>query len=99
MKDGISLCRCGHIRDYHAEKSKSVNFTQGKCSKCSECDNFMIPSLNNPIRIKNTRRGQLGKEDKIRLALLEKSGGPFLKPYSDTTEWLISTVRKLAGIE
>jgi len=97
MKYGSDVCRCGHERNRHSEHSNDRNFTNGRCGDCPGCKYFCMPSPNNPAIIEKTRRGQIGREDKIRLGLLEKSAGPFY-PTTDTTKWLISTVRKLAGM-
>ena len=39
------LCECGHERKYHG-KSKSINYTEGKCNQC-DCENFVIDSRSN----------------------------------------------------
>jgi len=45
------LCECGHERKYHG-KSKSINYTEGKCNQCDcdnqcDCENFVIDSRSN----------------------------------------------------
>lgn len=47
MKKGTEYdqCGCGHSRKYHG-KSKSINYTEGKCRLC-KCENFVITNLSN----------------------------------------------------
>lgn len=37
------VCECLHARKYHG-KSTSINYTEGKCSKCN-CQNFQMKRI------------------------------------------------------
>lgn len=62
------LCECGHERKHHG-KSKSINYTEGKCSKC-QCDNFVIDNKSNFTKAKAIVRNSIYIKNKEEIKFL-----------------------------
>ena len=67
------LCECGHERKHHG-KSQSINYTDGKCTKCL-CEHFIMDNSSCFTRAKGIMRNWLNirpkDEENMARALME----------------------------